>query len=132
VRPGDYPPGTIWPLALDTTSPILMCEVYDGRTVVLTEGNWNTHILVRHPEMEDKLQLVEWCLIHPVHVNHDVRNTARECYYQAYTSSRGRPLWMKILVHFDDSVQALRGVDGYVVTALVCNRIKIKEVRKWP
>lgn len=132
MKPGDYPPGTTWPLVLDQTPTLLFCSTADNRTVVLTEGVWTSHILHSHSEMESKLHYVDWCLTHPDFINYDVQNPARECYYVAYTSPRGRTLWIKVVVHFDASVQESRGADGFVVTALVCGRIKSKEVKKWP
>lgn len=132
MNPGDYPPGTTWPLINDVSPTLLMCKTNDDRTVILTDGTWNNHIVSGHPEMQSLLSHVEWCITRPDQINHDVRNPYRECYYVAYTTSRGRDLWIKVVIHFDESVRGLRGVDGYVVTAHLCGRIRSKEVKKWP
>ena len=132
MRVGDFPPGTTWPLKIDDTPALLTCTVHGERQVILTEERWFDHVLDGHDEMADKLPYVEWCLTRPDMINRDAWDPQRECYYVEHISTKGRRGWIKVVVHFDQSVRAVRGVHGYVVTAFVSGRIKRKEDRLWP
>lgn len=130
-RVGDYPAGALAYMLLDTSPAMFRHTVHGGRTVELSQTSWEGHIL-EHEEMRDKLAYIEWCLTRPDLINTDAMHPYRECYYVAYTSPRGRRMWIKTVVQFDESVRDIRGVDGVVVTAHLCSRIKRKEARLWP
>ena len=128
----DYPPGTTWRQAQDTSPPILTCNTPDRRSVVLSQQQWTGHILSGHPEMQDLLAYVEWSLQRPDHITRDRNNPDRQCYYVRYTSRRGLRLWIRSVVHFDSSVTERYGVDGFVVTSHITGRVNSKEASLWP
>lgn len=110
---------------------------YRGRSVVLSESRWYSKILLGHPEMEVLLGHIEWCINRPDLAMLDAINPCRECYYLQHQTQSGRDLWIKTVVHFDDTVDRYyrsaidHKIDGFIVTCYLTSRVKPKEVELW-
>jgi hypothetical protein len=82
--------------------------------------------------MKERINHIEWSVVRPDRVTADRVNPRRECFYLEHTMTSGLRLWIKTVVHFDESVHAQFSVDGFIVTSFLTGRINAKEASLWP
>ena len=109
---------------------ILRCRDIFGRSVVLTEHRWVTHILVDHSEMRNNLAMVEEALTDPHVVNYDSDFEHRESYYLLAVAGSSGTRHVKVCVEYRESEEEA-GYIGHVITAYVTRSLKSNEVLKW-
>jgi hypothetical protein len=97
-----------------------------GRTIVLTELRWSSHIVAQHSEFAGQSPtIVADTLTAPALVNEDRLYPNREAFYR---TSPLPPPWDALLIR----VVVEFGAIGEVVTAHLIKRPHHKETRRWP
>lgn len=98
-----------------------------GRVVRLTDDQWHSHILPRHPDVAAHLLSIHQVIRHPDVVRRDALQRHRECYYRDHSRSTGRPLLLKVVVDFAPHSET----PGFVVTCFLTTRLKPGEEVVW-
>lgn len=96
-----------------------------GRRVILTNRQWDVHVLSNKSWMNDLLYLVELAIASPSCTFHDKEFTDRECFY--LIGHRDLPgEVMKVVIRYNADNE------GFVITAFPRRNVNAGEVRIWP
>ena len=96
-----------------------------ARVIVLTQQQWQSHVLTRHPDLHGLETVVADTLTDPTFVNFDRTYANREVFYRPFPLPHpsGR-LLVRVVVRF--------GPIGEVITTHLIPKPHRKEQRKWP
>jgi hypothetical protein len=111
---------------------LLHCTDRWGRDIILTDAQWDGHILPGHGELTGNLSCIREALENPTLVNHDVLNPNGENFYcLAALPAPFDQVYLKVCVRF--TLLAPNGPwRGEVVTAYATTTVKPREAQKWP
>jgi hypothetical protein len=99
-----------------------------GRTVILDQDRWDTHISVEHPEL-DYMWIAE-CLESPDFIAVDTVNKQRRVYYKRSFLPRAsiRRFYLKTVTE----LPAMEGNPCRIITAYIASGAKMGEKLEWP
>jgi|SRR6185437_2304190 len=126
-----YPIGTQWHQSVDTSDPAFVCWDPLHREIVLTTFQWESHIEATHPALSGMMNHVEMTIRYPELITTDQKVSERRGYYLDHVFSNGQRYWIKVVVHFDETVKLNYDVDGFVVTSFMPVQPHRKEKREW-
>lgn len=105
---------------------MLNCHDCRGRTVTMSQRQWEVHIVARRPFMSEYLGAVRSTIRTPDFICSDADHASREAFYALGTIDDYPDEWMKVIVEFDADHF------GTVITAYLTDKPKAGEVQIWP
>lgn len=104
---------------------VIDCRDPLGRRIKMTREQWESHVLVRHPQMAGQESFVQQRLEAPDSIHEDKRLYRRECYYRlGIPGATNR--YLKVVVQFDVNDE------GTVITAYTTRSTSPGERHRWP
>lgn len=104
---------------------VITCHDPLARHVTMTRDQWESHVLLRHPNMRHLEADVQRATEHPDSIHEDKRVHRRECYYRLGIPGVTR-VYLKVVVQFDQDSE------GTVITAFTTRSTSPGERHLWP
>lgn len=91
----------------------------------MTREQWESHVVLRHPEMEGRESTIRQAVEEPDSIHEDKHMYRRECYYRLGIPG-AETRYLKVIVQFDeDNV-------GTIITAFTTRSTSPGERHLWP
>jgi len=104
----------------------------DGVTVYLLHRIWFGKILPKHIYLEGLEQYVRRTVEEPAQINEDAQYDSRKCFYRHFrlAGTTSTDEYLKVVV--DYSQNDYGELEGRIISAYTCDKIKDEEVKLWP
>lgn len=104
---------------------VITCQDPLARRVTMTRDQWESHVLLRHPDMEHLEAYVQRAIEEPDSIHEDKRTYRRECYYRLGIPD-ATTIYLKVVVQFDQDN------NGTIITAFTTRSTSPGERHLWP
>jgi hypothetical protein len=95
---------------------IFEVETIFRKKIKLTKNIWDLIVLIKHPAMKNKLNLVKEALINPDEIRRSIKDSAIHLYYK------------KLNHYFISVVCKHLNSEGFIITTYITDRIKEGEI----